>query len=243
MIRFTLVPSEADAESRARFEADGINMLGYSFVLRGNVQGDPEAPTVQFTIQYGKHPPAYYYGPVYADGTTSTITFRSSAEGTGLAVLSRTAEETLRFRPAPSAFRKNKARALWGYATDAVLDSVRRKWLSSSHFSERKRHRERFLHLAKRNRYYGQPLDKAELDELLRIRQRLRWADVRFYMSMIQLDLQENPDHRYDQHNSSLRLPRTQPCFQGQSGVTRAAASWEGEEYYPCQVSNLTFAS
>jgi hypothetical protein len=243
MIRFTLVPSEADAESNARFDADGINMFGYSFVLHGNVQGDPEAPTVQFTIQYGKHPPAYYYGPVYADGATSTITFRSSAECTGLAVLSRTAEEILRFRPAPSAFRKNKARALWGYATDAVLDSVRRKWLSPSHFSERRHNRKRFLHLAKRDRYYGQPLDKAELDELLHIRQRLKWADVRFYMSMIQLDLQENPDHRYDLHYSLSRPPRTQPSFQGQSGATRAAVSWEGKESCPRQVSNLTFAS
>jgi hypothetical protein len=205
MIRLSIVSSEADAEGDPRFHASGINMFGSSFVLHGNVQGDAEAPTVQFTIQYGKYPPEYYHGPVYTDGASSTITFGYSAdpsEHTGLAVLSRTAEETLRFRPAPSAFRENKARALWDYATDAVLDSVRRKWLSPSYLSERRRHREKFLHLAKRNEYCGRPLDDAETDELLRIRQRLRWSDVRFYMSMIQLDLQENPDHRYDLHGT-----------------------------------------
>jgi hypothetical protein len=63
--------------------------------------------------------------------------------------------------------------------------------------AERRDDRKKFLHLAKRDGYCGRPLDSEESSELYRIIQRLRWMDARFHMSMIELDLQENPDHRY----------------------------------------------
>jgi hypothetical protein len=203
MIKLDLILSGSNAEGHSMFSANGINMYGASLVVHGQVQDGSETPIISFSIKVGGYSTEYYHGPVHPNGASSVITFGYSAnpsENTGLAVISRTAEDILRLRPSPKAFRENKVGAHWDYAIKAVRDSVRRSQLSWSYMAERRRDRQRFLHLAKRWEYYGRPLDTAETEELFRIRQRLRWDDARFYMSMIQFDLQENPVHMYDSY-------------------------------------------
>jgi hypothetical protein len=200
MIKLDFVLSGPDAEGHSTFSGTGINMYGISLATQGKVQDGLETPIISFSIKVGGRSTEYYHGPVDATGASSVIAFGYStnpSDNTGVAVISRTAEDILRLRPSPKAFRENKARALWDYAIKTVQYSLRRNLLSWSYMAERRDDRKRFLHLAKRGTYCGRPLDSEESSELCRIRQRLRWMDARFYMSMIQLDLQENPDHRY----------------------------------------------
>jgi hypothetical protein len=212
MIRLDFILSGLDAEGHATFSAAGMNMDGTSLVVQGRVQDGSETPIISFSIKVGGQSTEYYHGPVYPSGASSVIIFGLSAnplENTGQAVISRTAEDILRLRPSPKAFRDNKVGTLWDYAIKAVRDGVRRSRLSPSYVAERRAVRQRFLHLAKRGRHCGRPLSILETRELLYITQRLRWVDARFYMSMIQLDLQENPNHRYDAYRMPPFLPIT----------------------------------
>jgi hypothetical protein len=200
MIKLDFALSGPDIEGDSTFSGTGMNMHGLSLTAQGKVQDGPETPIISFSIKAGGRSTEYYHGPVDADGASSVIAFGYStnpSDNTGVAVISRTAEDILRLRPSPKAFRKNKARALWDYAIKAVQSDLRRSLLSWSYMAERRDDRKRFLHLAKRDRYCGRPLDSEESSELHRIIQRLRWMDACFYMSMIRLDLQENPDHMY----------------------------------------------
>jgi hypothetical protein len=200
MLKLDLILSGLSVEAHRTFSATGISKFGTSVVGQGLVRDGPEAPIISFSIKPGGYPTTYFKGPVNTNGASSVITFGYSAnlsKNTGAAVISRVAEDILRRRPSPKAFRENKVRALWNYAIKTVLDSVRRSRLSWSYVAERRADRQRFLDLAKRRRYCGRPLNREESEELMRIVHRLRWIDVRFYMSMIELDLQENPSHRY----------------------------------------------
>jgi hypothetical protein len=218
MIRLDFM-SGPDAEGHPTFSANGIYIDGTSLVVEGQVYGVLETPTIIFSINVGGYALGYCYGPVNTNGATSAIAFAfgyptNSLKNTKLAIISRTAEDILRFRPSPKAFRENKPRALWDYAIKAVRDRVRRSRLSSSYVAERRGDRQRFLDLAKRMWYCGRSLNREEVDEHGRILQRLRWTDARFYMSMIQFDLQENPDHRYGPYQTLTRLPITEMiCF------------------------------
>jgi hypothetical protein len=200
MIKLDFILSGLSVEGHRTFSVTGISKFGTSLVGQGQLQDGPEAPIISFSIKPAGYPATYLKGPADTSGASSVITSGYSAnlsKNTGAAVISRTVEDILRLRPSPKAFRENKVRALWDYAMKTALDSVRCSRLSWSCVAERRGDRQRFLDLAKRKRYCGRPLNREESEELMRILQRLRWIDVPFYMSMIKLDLQENPSHRY----------------------------------------------
>jgi hypothetical protein len=216
MIRLDLILSRPSAEGHSMLSASGMNMYGDSLVVQGQVLGGSETPIISFSIKVGGYSIEYYHGPIDTDGASSVITFGYSAnpsEHTGVAVISRTAENILRLRPSPKAFRDNKYRTLWEYAIKAARDDVRRKSFSSLYIAERRSDRQRFLDLAKRGGYCGRPLNSKESDELHHITQRLRWMDARFYMSIIQFDLQENPNHRYGLYQMPPRTHLTMISF------------------------------
>lgn len=100
-------------------------------------------------------------------------------------ILKRLPCEIMRFRPLPPVFDQNKARALWIFATSAVISQIRRySWSWSSYFKERQNTRKRFIELYIREMHIGKPLNGGEISELGQLRHGLTVADGRFYYSL-----------------------------------------------------------
>jgi hypothetical protein len=80
----------------------------------------------------------------------------------------------------------NKARALWGFAIEAVRNDIRRERWTWSYFSQRRDDRNTFISLVTRNYYYGVPLNAEEIQRCCVVSQRLTPADACFYGSRIE---------------------------------------------------------
>ncbi|KAJ3011250.1 hypothetical protein NUW54_g2238 [Trametes sanguinea] len=88
--------------------------------------------------------------------------------------------EVMVFYPSPAEFSRDKVKALWRFALDAILYDVRRRLFSWAFIKKRKDHRRRFvsLNFATSTQIPLAPDQSAELDHLYR---RLLPADIEFY--------------------------------------------------------------
>jgi len=96
----------------------------------------------------------------------------------------------VRFYPAPST---TGARKRWEFATTSVLEGVRRKPWSPTYALKRFKDGKRFTELSTRLNYYGRALSEAEVAEFFAFYPILYEADVRFYASLIRIDLNKIP--------------------------------------------------
>ena len=117
-------------------------------------------------------------------GTTVFLPDRS----TGQFVFKRD-PDLVRFYPPPSTIN---ARKRWEFATRSVLDGIRRKVWSPAYILKRIKDRRRYMELCLRL-YYGRYPNDDELAELSSLFSVLYEADVRFYASLIRINLNETP--------------------------------------------------
>ncbi|KAJ7639351.1 hypothetical protein FB45DRAFT_1024083 [Roridomyces roridus] len=113
----------------------------------------------------------------------------------GVFIFRRTAPEAMCFFPAPTALRKNKSRALWSFAIEAVRYGVRRDGWAWSFFQQRADKRKRFIELYIRNTRFGKPLDDTEQEELREILKLTAAADSRFLHSLAEKQIRMTADH------------------------------------------------
>ena len=105
-------------------------------------------------------------------------------ESTGEFIFKRDAE-FVRFYPAPSLV---DARERWVFATESVLDRVRRQAWSSKRISKKIKDGKRFMELV-RMKYYGRPQTSEESAEYFASLPGIYEADVQFYASLIKISL------------------------------------------------------
>ena len=145
---------------------------------------------VSFCLQVvgGHYDDINYAGKLDVLSGTITGTWGTSPDTSthsGSFILKRTPSQIVRFRPAPSVFVKDKARALWQYACSAVLHLVRKRLWAWSYFRERRDHRRRYITLAVRQEGLGRVLSSKELLEYQSLRQQVACYDAPFYDQLI----------------------------------------------------------
>jgi hypothetical protein len=99
------------------------------------------------------------------------------------------------FFPAPVILEANKPRALWFFATSAVLYGIRRGTWSWSFFQQRAESRRRFIELYIRSTRFGRPLNRTEEDELGLIKKSFTTADSRFFHSIAENKIRVTTSH------------------------------------------------
>jgi hypothetical protein len=198
-VTFILDDSGSFADDRLALKVTGKIAAGYELAGRGEIRKEGGGLYLKFYAKYGSYTTTYYEGEIPVDCSTFTVKqgySEQSSQNTGLAILSKTRDDYLRFRPAPVLFKQNTAKSLWTYCRRAILADIQRQRLSWSWFLERRNIRNTFLRLGRRYYFYGRPLDNNDLSEFKQARQLIRTADARFYFSLLWLDLQDNPRHR-----------------------------------------------
>ena len=108
-----------------------------------------------------------------ADGTSGEFVFKRDPD-------------LVRLYPAPSTI---DACARWNFATTVILDRIRRQSWSPSYILKRIKDGKRYMHLSRRECYYGKRLGDDELKEYNDLLSSLYEADARFYASLINIEL------------------------------------------------------
>jgi len=116
-----------------------------------------------------RFPPLYFAGSW--DSSTQSLSGSWGEESDprthpGVFIFKRMLPECMCFFPPPTVLKENSSKALWNFATQAVLYGVRRGAWSWSFFEQRAQSRKRFIELYIRNTRFGRPLTRTEEEEL-----------------------------------------------------------------------------
>ncbi|KAJ3543517.1 hypothetical protein NM688_g5844 [Phlebia brevispora] len=110
-------------------------------------------------------------------------------------ILRRTPAELMCHRPSPEEFTKNKARALWKFATQAIRARVLRNMWSWTYFAERRDARKRLFNWNIRNFYYGRQLTDEEHESRRQTRRGMTIQDINFQDSILLYQIRVIPSH------------------------------------------------
>ncbi|KAJ7151760.1 hypothetical protein C8R43DRAFT_886602, partial [Mycena crocata] len=130
-------------------------------------------------------------------------------------VFRRTPPAVFRFRYTDAQFKKNRARARWGFAIAAAMDEIQRTRMTWPYLKKRFTERRRYIELVKRDKIEFEELTPwtrltdDESAELFRLKSDLRPCDARFYDSVAEFELQHLAANRdCDSCNRSIRDTR-----------------------------------
>ncbi|KAJ7248435.1 hypothetical protein C8J57DRAFT_1358239 [Mycena rebaudengoi] len=172
-----------------RFHADAQSHWS-NYSIDGACSFDSDAGVISFTFKRSFPPryPSQHYSGTYnaaTDSLTGTWGVDSDSKThEGVFVFKRIPQEYMCFLPAPRTLQANKARAMWAFASAAVLWRIRQRLWTWGFFAERRDNRKRFIELFIRSTRFGRPLDPSEVVELGRIEKTFTSADSRFYHSL-----------------------------------------------------------
>ncbi|TIC36939.1 hypothetical protein E3Q08_04156 [Wallemia mellicola] len=133
------------------------------------------------------------------------------------------------FRPSEEALLENKPRALLKFAGKAILNEVHernRKW-TWAYFAERRDDRRLYVELwkeKKENERLQKPAERSE--ELVKLEEKLRYEDIRFYRSIARSELRKEALKRQEEQGESAHTPSQSQAQQGWMGWAWNAASW-----------------
>ncbi|KAJ3537236.1 hypothetical protein NM688_g6718 [Phlebia brevispora] len=197
MTSFRLKPEPAD--NRA-FRAAGI-YDGVSFELLGRCRPSRSQPgqiNVAFVIRYAReYSTQHFSGFLDTDGSlVGTEGWEEDPQShTSRFIFKRVPARVISHRPPPSEFHNNRAKALWKYATRAVLNEVRRWLWSWKYFEERREVRLRYIELSTRFSAYGHKPNEQEELEWTDHRRRVLAVDASFYRILRDERLKIIPAH------------------------------------------------
>lgn len=191
------------------FECHACRYDGYMMTAIGKCDPtkDSNLFTVAFRLWRDKNATNIHYYKGQLDIRNNTVIgtwgwSENPSTHEGLFILKKTSPEILRFYPAPCFIARNKARAMWSFATSSVLNQIRRRLWTWSYFRERGNNRRRYLSLALRDDGYGNGLSNSESNELSHLRQLLTYRDACFYHLLFR---REERRLALEQASSSLR--------------------------------------
>ncbi|KAJ7223972.1 hypothetical protein C8J57DRAFT_1591283 [Mycena rebaudengoi] len=170
------------------------------FTISGNCSGEG-ADLADFTFRQSfpaRFSPVYFSGSF--NGATQSLSGTWGEESDtrthkGVFIFKRSVPECMCFFPAPVILEANKPRALWFFATSAVLYGIRRGTWSWSFFKQRAESRRRFIELYIRSTRFGRPLNRTEEDELGLIKKSFTTADSRFFHSIAENKIRVTTSH------------------------------------------------
>ncbi|KAI0340329.1 hypothetical protein BDW22DRAFT_412068 [Trametopsis cervina] len=173
---------------------------GASYMLTGtSFLSDNQVVKVQFSIRYSQEfRTKYFFGYIKRDGTLVGTVGWSEDPSTHQYrfILKRISADIMCQRPSPLEFRANKTRALWTFATRAVLFQVRQRMWSWSYFQERRETRNKLIEFDIRNyTSYGRPLNPEERQEWTRRRGLITALDARFCREIRDYRMKVIPKH------------------------------------------------
>ena len=122
--------AHASTQEGVDFEAAGT-VSGTTYTLTGNCDQYCDGNiSVRVVKRYEKNfDPEYFFGHLTPDGSiVGNMGFdENGSQHANRFIWKRTQDEIMCYRPSPIEFQKNKARALWKFAYDAVCGQVRRE--------------------------------------------------------------------------------------------------------------------
>ena len=143
-----------------KFEASGFSH-GTTVTYTGSCDQDSDGNvSVLFTAQYARgFNTEYFSGHMLADGSIagSQGWDDNSSEHRFRFFLRRVPDEILCHRSPIHEFLENKPKALWKFATEAILAQVRKRMWSWSYFADRRDRRKAWMAGQLRLFYYGRP--------------------------------------------------------------------------------------
>ncbi|KAJ6515406.1 hypothetical protein C8R45DRAFT_208195 [Mycena sanguinolenta] len=142
--------------------------------------------------------PLYFAGSWDSSTQSLTGTWGDESDARthpGVFIFKRMAPESMCFFPPPVVVKENTPKALWQFATDAVMYSVRKGAWSWSFFEQRGQSRRRFIELYIRSTQFGRPLTRSEEEELGLLKKSFTTADSRFYHSIAEDQIRKTTDH------------------------------------------------
>lgn len=187
MMPFTAVADPTEEEPN-QFRMTGISFRGWAYTCSGSYSKteDPSIFEIKFHYWQDNLPDSIIYHAGQLDVLAGSISGtwgdeEDSSDHDGIFVMKRTPPQLLRFRSAPSIISKDKSKALWQYAIQAVLHQVRKQQWSWAFFRERRDLRRQYLTLALRSAGLGRPCSPNEKKEFAKLRQLLSHFDARYY--------------------------------------------------------------
>lgn len=167
------------------FVATGIHDT-VSFDISGRCWTDHEGLTrVQFSVKFRKQYSTQYFAGHLEDNVTlvGTVGYDECPESHNQQFLLKNgvARRHLRFRPSPNELSQDKSRALWGFATQAVLHDVRRQRWTWSYMKERQDLRTRYIELSMRLAVYGRTPSPEDLHEWTECMRAVSPVDASFF--------------------------------------------------------------
>ena len=195
MLSFRIHAIPPDSES---FAASGMHD-GITFQVLGKCNlGTDGSLRIRFSIRYSKEYSMQYFSG-YLDDAGSIVGTAGWEEDQELHeqkfLMKRyLARRFLRYRPTPSELRENKFRALWKFATSAVLHHVRRHNWSWTYFNERREMRQRYIELSIRFTAYGHRPSKVELAEWTNLQRSVVPVDASFFRILREYQLKTIPN-------------------------------------------------
>lgn len=194
-----------------KFEASGFSH-GTAVTISGSCEQDSDGNiSVVFTKQYAKGlNTEYISGHLLPDGSIrGTQGWDSnSSEHQFSVVLRRVSEETIRHRPPVHEFAQNRIRALWKFATEAILAQVRKRMWSWSYFADRRDRRNDWTNIQIKLFHYGRPITLEETLTRARAIQHMTTRDASFVYSRYEYLLRIIPKHQCAPHTFLSRYHR-----------------------------------
>ena len=189
MMRFNFVKGE----SEATFVAAGMHCRSRRY-REYNIKGGWSSPSedgkipVRLKITYGT---SYEFntemeGTFDPEESTLRGTFALDSSGTGEFVFKRH-PDLVRFYSAPSTMT---ARKRWEFATASVLDRIRQEAWSPTRILKRMKDGKRFMELILKQ-YYRLLPSRQDMGELRALFSELYEADIRFYGSLVIIQLND----------------------------------------------------
>ena len=198
MISFDL---HAAALNDNRFIASGISHTGTRWKLVGVVeQGADGCPAYNFTVTYAaRFGPRRFCGTLTDHGRVFSGSWsRPSRNEDGIFYLKRLSCDAMRFWPSLDDLNTNRPRSLWRFATQAVLDRVRRRVFSGSRLLERLATRRHYVQLIRAD-IDGLALSFTGTGEELETTRRCLLAmtpfEARFYRMVYEYRIRLAPKH------------------------------------------------
>ena len=173
------------ASDPQRFVASGIHDA-ITFAVAGRCWTNQDGNLqLTFSVKYSKEYSTQYFSGVLDDSLaiSGTVGWEEDPATHDHRFFLKTvpAGRYLRYRPSPQELTGNKARALWTYATSAVLHRIRRQRWTWTYINERRETRLRYIELSIRFSVYGHSPNADELVEWTALKRAVSPLDASFF--------------------------------------------------------------
>lgn len=180
-----------------RFVATGIHDT-VTFNLNGRCFPDQDGNLqIRFCVRYNKEYSTQYFSGLLDDSLaiTGTVGWEEdpATHDHRFFLKAAPAGRYLRYRPSPKELSGNKPRALWKYATSAVLHCVRRQRWTWTYINERRETRLRYIELSIRFSVYGHSPNSKELAEWTAYKRAVSPIDASFFRILRDAQLKTIP--------------------------------------------------